>query len=134
MLHELKLNPEFTFFSALKVLADRFCGIGEVIIEIDESKLVLEGLHIHVRHQIIETLVFLEHDLFSLWIVHNPVCECVTCYTIPIILKLGGGEEVRDAFFVDPHIKKAEHTLACDRSNARVTVPPLELYSLYGCY
>ena len=94
MLHELKLNPEFTFFSALKVLADRFCGIGEVIIEIDESKLVLEGSHVHVRHLITEILVSLEHYMFSLWGVQNLVCECVTYYAIPIVLKSGGGEEV----------------------------------------
>ena len=124
----------FPFCPALKFLSDRFYVLGEVVIYIADSKLLLEGSHIHVRHPITEILVSLEHDIFALWCVHNLVCECVTSYAIPIVLKLGGGEEVRDAFFVDPHIKKAEHTLACDRSNARVTVPPLELYSLYGCY
>ena len=115
----------FLFFPALEVFSDHFYILGEVLIGIDESKLFLEGFHFHVRHPITDTLVSLEHDLFALWGVHNPVCECVTCYTIPIVLKLGDGEEVRNAFFIDTHIKKAEHTLACARSNARVTAPPL---------
>ena len=38
--------------------------------------------------------------MFSLWNVHNPVCECVICYPILIVLKLGDGEEVRDAFLL----------------------------------
>ena len=62
--------------------------------------------------------------MFSLWSDHNPVCGCVTCYAIPIVLKFGDEEEVRDDSLVDPHIKKAEHTLAYALSNARVTVPP----------
>ena len=114
----------FPFFPALEVLADCFYGLGEVLIENDDSKLFLEGSHVHVRHPITDIRFSIVHDIFSLWSVNNPVCECVTCYAIPIVPKLGDGEEVCDAFFVDPHIKKAKHTLACACSNARVTVTP----------
>ena len=84
----------FPFCPALKFLSDRFYVLGEVVIYIADSKLLLEGSHIHVRHPITEILVSLEHDIFALWCVHNLVCECVTSYAIPIVLKLGGGEEV----------------------------------------
>ena len=95
-----------------------------MFIEIDDSKLVLGGLHVHVRHPITETLVSLEHDLFSLWGVQIPVCECFTCDAIPIVPKLGDREEVRNEFLVDPHTKKAKHDLACALSNVCVTGPP----------
>ena len=112
------------FCPALEVLADRFYVLGEVIIEIDERKLVLEGLHVHERDLITETLVSLEHDMFSLWGVYNPFCECFTCYAISTVIELGDVDEVFNALFVDPHIKKAEHNLACAPSNARVIVLP----------
>ena len=38
--------------------------------------------------------------------------------------QVGGWRGGSRCLFVDPHIKKAEHTLACACSNARVTVPP----------
>ena len=85
---------DFPFCPSLKVIADRLYGLGEVLIKIDERKLVLEGFHVHIRHPIIENLVSLEHYMFSLWGVQNLVCECVTYYAIPIFLKSGGGEEV----------------------------------------
>ena len=115
---------DFPFCPSLEVLTDCFYGPGEVLIKIDESKLVLEGLHLHLRHPIKETLVSLEHDLFALWGVQIPVCECFTCDAIPIVPKLGDGEEVRNAFLVDPHTKKAKHDLACALSNVCVTGPP----------
>ena len=76
-----------------------------MLIYIDERKLVLEVLHVHVRYPITDILVSLEHDLFSLWSARNPVCECVTCYAIPIVLNLGDGEDVSNAFLLI-HISK----------------------------
>ena len=51
-LMSLKCILNFPFCPALKVLAECFYGLGEVLIKIRESKIVLEGLHFHVRYPI----------------------------------------------------------------------------------
>ena len=78
-------------------------------------------MEVDVGHSSSYPLGTLELDVFSLRGGHDPICVSVSLYNVTTCLQHGDGNEVSDAFLVEPHLKVTVCSLHFDDHSAGVT-------------
>ncbi len=62
-------------------------------------------MDINVGHAVAQSCILLELDFLPLWSCDHPVMPGVVVNLIPVLLKLGDGQEVGYPITVEPHLK-----------------------------